>query len=97
MPKDCKWKNRNRKIMKLPIHLRIFVLKMIRLYQKTLSFDYGIFKYLYPNGFCRFSPTCSEYSYQAIEKYGIIKGGFKAIWRILKCNPFNKGGYDPLK
>lgn len=79
------------------ILIRSFVLKLIRIYQKTLSFDHGLFSYLYPNGFCRFHPTCSEYGYQAIEKYGVIKGGFKAFWRILRCNPFNKGGYDPLK
>jgi putative membrane protein insertion efficiency factor len=46
---------------------------------------------------CRFYPTCSEYSIQALEKYGIIKGGAKSIWRILRCNPFNKGGYDPVE
>jgi putative membrane protein insertion efficiency factor len=46
---------------------------------------------------CRFYPTCSEYSIQAFEKYGVIKGGAKSIWRILRCNPFNKGGYDPVE
>ena len=46
---------------------------------------------------CKFYPTCSEYAKQAIEKYGICKGGFLAGKRILKCNPFSKGGYDPLK
>jgi putative membrane protein insertion efficiency factor len=46
---------------------------------------------------CRFQPTCSEYGYQAIEKYGIIKGGGKAIWRVLRCNPFCHGGYDPVE
>ncbi len=76
---------------------KIIVLRIIRIYQKTLSFDHGIFKYLYPNGYCRFHPTCSEYGYQAVEKYGVIKGGFLAGKRILRCNPFNKGGYDPLK
>ncbi|MCO5178065.1 MAG: membrane protein insertion efficiency factor YidD [Thermomicrobiales bacterium] len=45
---------------------------------------------------CRFQPTCSEYGYQAIAKYGIIRGGAMAIWRVLRCNPFNKGGYDPV-
>ncbi|MEX2315205.1 MAG: membrane protein insertion efficiency factor YidD [Thermomicrobiales bacterium] len=45
---------------------------------------------------CRFLPTCSDYGYQAIEKYGIIRGGAMAVWRILRCNPFNKGGYDPV-
>ena len=46
---------------------------------------------------CRFYPTCSEYSIQAIKRYGMIKGGFKSIKRILKCHPFNSGGYDPLE
>lgn len=45
---------------------------------------------------CRFYPTCSQYSIQAISKYGAIKGGYKSIKRIIRCNPFNKGGYDPL-
>lgn len=46
---------------------------------------------------CKYYPTCSEYSKQAIEKYGFIKGCFLGFKRILKCNPFSKGGYDPLK
>lgn len=79
------------------IHLRAMVLKLIKFYQKTLSFDHGIFSTLFPYGYCRFQPTCSEYAYQAVEKYGIIKGGLMAFWRVLRCNPFNKGGYDPVK
>lgn len=82
---------------KLPYFIRFSVLKLIKGYQKTLSFDHGIFKNFYPYRRCRFIPTCSEYGYQAIEKYGIIKGGILAFWRILRCNPINKGGYDPLK
>ena len=46
---------------------------------------------------CRFYPTCSEYAIEAIEKYGAFKGFFMAVWRILRCNPFCKGGYDPVK
>lgn len=46
---------------------------------------------------CIYSPTCSEYAIEAINKYGAFKGGFLAIKRILRCNPFSKGGYDPLK
>lgn len=46
---------------------------------------------------CKFYPTCSEYTKQAIQKYGAIKGIFLGINRILRCNPFSKGGYDPLK
>ena len=45
---------------------------------------------------CKFYPTCSQYAVEAIEKYGIIKGGLLAVWRILRCNPFSKGGYDPV-
>ena len=45
---------------------------------------------------CKFTPTCSEYAILAIKKYGLLKGGAKAVWRILRCNPFSKsGGYDP--
>ena len=46
---------------------------------------------------CKYYPTCSEYAKQAIEKYGAIKGCLLSIKRIIKCNPFSKGGYDPLK
>ena len=73
------------------------LISLIKIYQKTLSFDHGFFKFLYPYGYCRFTPSCSEYAIRALEKYGIIKGGYKAILRILRCNPFNKGGYDPIK
>jgi len=76
---------------------RYVAIKILRLYQKTLSFDHGILKFLYPRGFCRFSPTCSDYAIQAIDKYGLFKGGVKAVWRVLRCNPFNAGGFDPVK
>jgi len=72
------------------------LLSSIRLYQKTLSPDTGWFKNRYPFGYCRYHPTCSEYSYQAIKKYGPLKGGLKGVWRIMRCNPFSKGGEDPL-
>jgi len=62
---------------------------IIRTYKKYIS-------PLFPPS-CRFYPTCSVYAIQAIEKYGAIKGSIKAIYRILRCNPFNKGGYDPVK
>ncbi|HOX28020.1 MAG TPA: membrane protein insertion efficiency factor YidD [bacterium] len=45
---------------------------------------------------CRFQPTCSEYAAEAIQKHGIIRGGALAMWRLLRCNPFSKGGYDPV-
>lgn len=64
---------------------------MIRFYQKFIS------RYILVGRHCRFYPTCSEYSLQAYKKYGFIKGTLLTIYRILRCNPFNKGGYDPLK
>ena len=45
---------------------------------------------------CKYIPTCSEYGIEAIEKYGALKGGLLTVWRILRCNPFSKGGYDPV-
>lgn len=46
---------------------------------------------------CKFYPTCSQYALEAIEKYGAFKGFLMAIWRILRCNPLSRGGYDPVK
>lgn len=45
---------------------------------------------------CKYYPTCSQYGIEAIEKYGALKGSMLAVWRILRCNPFSKGGYDPV-
>jgi uncharacterized protein len=68
---------------------RIPLLAVIRLYQMTLS-------RAMPAGTCRFYPSCSHYGYQAIYKYGAIKGTLMAGWRVLRCNPLNPGGYDPV-
>ncbi len=68
---------------------RLPALALIRLYQLTIS--RGL-----PSGTCRFYPTCSHYGYQAIAKYGLIKGGALAAWRVLRCQPFNPGGFDPV-
>jgi len=68
---------------------------LIRIYQNTLSLDHGPLKALYPNGYCRYYPSCSEYAAQAIEKNGIIVGSGLGVWRILRCNPWSKGGNDP--
>lgn len=76
---------------------RIFALKIIEIYQKTLSFDHGFLKYMFPNGYCRYKPTCSQYAYQAIAKYGLIRGGIMGAWRVMRCNPWSKGGEDPIK
>ena len=45
---------------------------------------------------CPYYPSCSRYGYEAVEKYGAVKGGFLTLWRLLRCNPFSKGGYDPV-
>jgi len=73
------------------------VILLINIYQKTLSFDHGLLKVFYPYGFCRFTPTCSQYGKEAVEKHGVIKGMVVTMWRIIRCNPWNKGGYDPVK
>jgi hypothetical protein len=73
------------------------ILFLIKLYQKTLSPDHGLMKYFRHVGACRFRPTCSEYAATAIEKYGVLKGIWLAFRRVLKCNPFNPGGWDPIK
>jgi putative membrane protein insertion efficiency factor len=64
-------------------------LAIIRLYQHTIS-------RALPDGTCRFYPSCSHYGYQAIYKFGIFKGIMLATWRVLRCNPFNPGGFDPV-
>jgi putative membrane protein insertion efficiency factor len=69
--------------------MKKIILFLIKIYQKYIS------PFLGKN--CRFYPTCSMYTYQAIEKYGLIKGCFLGIRRIIKCHPFHPGGYDPLK
>jgi len=76
---------------------RIIGLKLIKLYQKTLSPDHGPLARLYPNGYCRFHPTCSMYTFQAVEKHGLFKGAMMGCWRVLRCNPWSKGGEDPVK
>ncbi len=68
---------------------RLPLLALIRFYQQTFS------RTLPPNT-CRFYPSCSHYGYQAIYKYGALKGSLMAGWRLLRCNPFNPGGYDPV-
>lgn len=80
---------------RLPLLPRYGVLWMIRIYQKTISPDHGWFAGLTMHG-CRFHPSCSQYTYTAIERYGIIKGGYLGSKRILRCTPFTDGGYDPV-
>ena len=64
------------------------MLMLIRAYQRIIS------PMLPPS--CRFYPSCSQYGYEAIAKYGLIKGGGLMVWRVLRCNPFCQGGYDPV-
>ena len=61
---------------------------LIRFYRKNIS----------PNTppSCKFTPTCSQYGLEAIERFGAFRGGLMTLWRILRCNPFSKGGYDPV-
>ncbi len=69
---------------------------LIRIYQHTLSFDHGWLKVFYPYGYCRFTPTCSQYTYEAIDKYGILKGVWLGTKRIARCNPYAAPGPDPV-
>ncbi len=80
-------------LREIPLRLanlpRLPALAAIRLYQNTVS-------RALPEGTCRFYPTCSHYSYQAIAKYGLLRGGALSVRRIVRCQPFNPGGYDPV-
>ncbi len=71
--------------------MKKLVLKSIDLYRKYLSpINFGRMT-------CRFTPSCADYTYSAVDKYGVIKGCLLGVWRILRCNPFAHGGYDPVK
>lgn len=66
------------------------MIMLIRFYRKAISPYLGL-------GKCKYVPTCSAYAVEAFQKYSFLKAFFLSIWRILRCNPFSKGGYDPLK
>ncbi|RLC64995.1 MAG: membrane protein insertion efficiency factor YidD [Chloroflexi bacterium] len=68
--------------------MRVVLLGMLRLYQMTLS------RVLPPS--CRFEPSCSQYSYEAIARYGVWRGGWLSVKRLIRCHPLNPGGYDPV-
>jgi len=72
--------------------MKTILIKIIEWYQKHISVWLQS-----KHVMCKYYPSCSEYTKQAIEKYGAIKGVCLGTWRILRCNPFSKGGYDPLK
>ncbi len=69
--------------------MKKFLLALIRFYQKVLSPRKRM-------PACRYFPTCSQYAVTAVERYGAWKGGRMALWRLLRCNPFSRGGYDPV-
>ena len=74
---------------------RRFVMLLIATYQKVSSPDHSYWaKRVYPNGYCKYYPSCSEYSKQVIKKRGLLIGIPKSIWRILRCNPWSGGGID---
>ena len=69
--------------------MKKIMIGMIKFYRSYISI-------LKPTPTCKYIPTCSEYGIEAIEKYGVLKGGLLTVWRILRCNPFSKGGFDPV-
>jgi putative membrane protein insertion efficiency factor len=78
--------------------MRKLVLKLIRFYQKYLSIDHVWARKLFlTERVCRFTPTCSEYTSQAVEKYGTVKGLYLGFRRVLRCHPWSEGGEDPLE
>lgn len=85
-PNEPRLQDMPRRFSNLP---RIILLALIRLYQLLVS-------PILPSNTCRFYPSCSHYGYQAIYKHGALKGSLMAAWRVLRCNPFNPGGYDPV-
>jgi len=71
-------------------------LLLIKLYQRTLSRDHGPLKKYYPYGYCRYNPSCSQYTYEAIDRFGVIRGFILGFWRVVRCNPWSRGGNDPI-
>ena len=68
--------------------MRSLILRLIKLYQLLLSPLLG--------ANCRFHPSCSSYASQAIDRFGVVKGGYLSLRRLIKCHPFHEGGYDPV-
>lgn len=78
--------------------MKAVVLKLITLYQKSSFLNNELFKVLFlTDQVCKYEPTCSRYTYQAVEKHGVLKGLFFGTKRIVRCHPWAKGGYDPVK
>jgi putative membrane protein insertion efficiency factor len=78
--------------------VKYLLLLIIKIYQMTLSFDHGIAGKIFPHiKVCIYHPSCSEYGYQSIDKYGTFIGGYLTANRILRCGPWSEGGEDPVK
>jgi len=78
--------------------IKKIALRIIAFYQRFLNFRNPLVKFLFlTDSACRFRPTCSQYCYQAVKRYGILKGGFQCAKRVLRCHPFSKGGWDPVE
>lgn len=76
--------------------MKRLILQLITLYQKTLSLDHGPLSAIYGERLCRFYPTCSAYTYTAVERFGLMRGTLMGINRIARCHPWNDGGVDPV-
>ena len=76
--------------------MKSLVLTAISAYQKSLSPDHGVLGKAILGGTCRFTPTCSQYTYEAVSRYGTLKGLWLGSKRIVRCHPFTKGGFDPV-
>ena len=68
--------------------MKRILIALIKFYRSAIS--------PYTPAHCKYIPTCSQYGLEAIERFGALKGGALTVWRILRCNPFSKGGYDPV-
>lgn len=69
--------------------MKRLIIRLIKFYQKNISFYY--------RGSCKYHPGCSQYFIESVEEFGAIKGSLNGFKRLLKCNPFSKGGFDPVK